>query len=251
MKQGFAMTHAAAPHGCSIVSLSDEGSPSSHFNHSTSASADMQAVHLHLVVLQLCGHLQGPLVQGLGGAVGAGVHIVCALAARCHVPIPVGLARPRAALWAGDGSYPHRVHALLRVKVSPLLEAAVERAEADLRRPDGEPGLGCGSCGRSGPLRSAVHRPISSSSSGPMCCHVDCLRRRRLGMKRAAAALPCIPPLHEEGVVSGGGCCAAGRPVAFVFRAPPAEAGVGAGACPQRGGELSEVLLGEASPLTH
>lgn len=48
-----------------------------------------QAVHLHLIVLQLCGHLQGPLVERLGGAVGAGVHVICALAPGCHVALPV------------------------------------------------------------------------------------------------------------------------------------------------------------------
>lgn len=53
------------------------------------ASLRGQAVHFRLVVLQLRGHLQGPAVQRLGGAVGAGVDVFRTLAAGRLVALPV------------------------------------------------------------------------------------------------------------------------------------------------------------------
>lgn len=63
--------------------------------------------------------------------------------------------------------------------------------------------------------------------------------------------VPCIPPLHVEGVVVRGGSGAAGRTVAFVFGPACAEAGVGAGARAQCGRELGKVLPGKAGPHAH
>lgn len=56
------------------------------------------------------------------------------------VGLAVCLPQPWAALGAGAGGHPHRVHGAgpVGIVVGPLLEAAVERPEADLCGPHGE-----------------------------------------------------------------------------------------------------------------